>query len=120
MKSKSATQIIKTLRDKGFEAYLVGGCVRDMIMGIKPTDYDIATDALPEEVMDVFPRTEPIGVKFGVILVIHHGIPFEVSTFRSDEGYLDGRRPTGVVFTNAREDVFRRDFENQWQDRAVY
>ena len=81
-----------------------------MVMDLEPTDYDIATSALPEEVVEIFPRTEPIGARFGVILVVHEGVPFEVATFRSDEAYVDGRRPTGVVFTNPKEDVLRRDF----------
>ncbi len=110
MKPIYAAQIVKTLHEKGHEAYFVGGCVRDMVMEIEPADYDIATSALPEEVMRIFPRTEPIGARFGVILVIHYGVPFEVATFRSDQAYIDGRRPTSVVFTNAEEDVHRRDF----------
>ena len=84
--------------------------MRDMVMGLEPADYDIATSAHPEEVMKIFPRTEAIGAQFGVVLVIHHGHPYEVATFRSDEAYVDGRRPTGVVFTDARTDVLRRDF----------
>src|SRR5678815_4177054 len=110
MKPDSAIEIIRKLRDREYEAYLVGGCVRDMVMGIEPADYDIATSARPEEIMTMFPRTEAIGAQFGVVLVIHHGHPYEVATFRSDEAYVDGRRPTGVVFTDARTDVMRRDF----------
>jgi tRNA nucleotidyltransferase/poly(A) polymerase len=110
MKPDSATEIIKELRHHGHEAYFVGGCVRDMVMRIEPADYDIATSALPEQIMKIFPRTEPIGAQFGVVLVIQRGHPFEVATFRSDEAYVDGRRPTGVVFTDAKQDVLRRDF----------
>src|ERR1041384_7017850 len=110
VKPDSAIEIIKTLRQRGHEAYLVGGCVRDMVMGLEPADYDIATSARPEEIVKIFPRTESIGAQFGVILVIYAGHPFEVATFRSDEAYVDGRRPTGVVFTNAKQDVQRRDF----------
>jgi poly(A) polymerase len=110
MKPDSAIEIIQTLRDRQYEAYLVGGCVRDMVMGLEPADYDIATSAHPEEIMKMFPRTEAIGAQFGVVLVIHHGHPYEVATFRSDEAYVDGRRPTGVVFTDAKTDVMRRDF----------
>ena len=110
MKATYASEIVKILRDRGHEAYFVGGCVRDMVMDIEPIDYDIATSARPEEVVDIFPRTEPIGAKFGVILVIHGGVGFEVATFRSDEAYVDGRRPTGVVFTDRKQDVLRRDF----------
>ena len=110
MKPGSAIEIVRQLRQEGHEAYLVGGCVRDMVMQIEPADYDIATSALPEEVIRIFPRTEAIGAQFGVILVIHRGHPYEVATFRSDDAYIDGRRPTGVVFTDARQDVQRRDF----------
>jgi len=110
MKPDSAIEIIQELRDRQYEAYLVGGCVRDMVMGIEPADYDIATSARPEEIMKMFPRTEAIGAQFGVVLVIHQGHPYEVATFRSDEAYVDGRRPTGVVFTDAKTDVMRRDF----------
>ena len=110
MKPDSAIEIIKELRHHGHEAYLVGGCVRDMVMKIEPADYDIATSAHPEEIMQVFPKTRSVGVQFGVVLVIYRGHPFEVATFRSDEAYVDGRRPTGVVFTDAKQDVLRRDF----------
>src|SRR5215813_4902585 len=106
----SAIEIVKQLRNHGHEAYFVGGCVRDMVMNIEPADYDIATSARPEEIAKIFPRTEPIGAQFGVVLVIVRGHPFEVATFRSDQAYVDGRRPTGVVFTDARQDVLRRDF----------
>jgi len=81
-----------------------------MVMKIEPSDYDIATSAPPDVIMKIFPHTEPIGAQFGVVLVIDRGHPFEVATFRSDEAYVDGRRPTGVVFTDARTDVLRRDF----------
>jgi len=110
MNPDSAMQIIKELRAHGHEAYFVGGCVRDMVMKIEPADYDIATSARPEDIIRIFPRTESIGAQFGVVLVIHRGHPFEVATFRSDEAYVDGRRPTGVVFTDATQDVLRRDF----------
>src|SRR5436189_5144907 len=110
MKPDAAIGIIQELRRHGHEAYLVGGCVGDMVMRIEPADYDIATSALPDEIMKIFPRTEAIGAQFGVVLVIHRGHPFEVATFRSDEAYVDGRRPTGVVFTDAKTDVLRRDF----------
>lgn len=110
MEATAATEIVRKLRENGYDAYFVGGCVRDMVMGIEPSDYDIATAARPEDVTAIFPRTEPIGVRFGVTLVIHRGHPYEVATFRSDEAYVDGRRPTGVVFTGPEEDVLRRDF----------
>jgi tRNA nucleotidyltransferase/poly(A) polymerase len=110
MKPDSAIAIIEELRRHGHEAYLVGGCVRDMVMGSEPADYDIARCAHPEQIVRIFPRTESIGAQFGVVLVIYHGKPFEVATFRSDQAYVDGRRPTGVVFTDAKQDVLRRDF----------
>ena len=110
MKPDAAIAIIQELRRHGHQAYLVGGCVRDMVMRIEPADYDIATSARPDEITKIFPRTEAIGAQFGVVLVIYHGHPFEVATFRSDEAYVDGRRPTGVVFTDAKQDVLRRDF----------
>jgi poly(A) polymerase len=81
-----------------------------MVMHIEPSDYDIATSARPEEIVKIFPRTESIGAQFGVILVIYQGHAFEVATFRSDDAYVDGRRPTGVTFTDAKQDVLRRDF----------
>jgi tRNA nucleotidyltransferase/poly(A) polymerase len=110
VKPDSAIGIVERLRQEGHEAYLVGGCVRDMVMDLEPADYDIATSAPPEDIMKIFPHTEPIGAQFGVVLVIQRGHPFEVATFRSDEAYIDGRRPTGVVFTDAKTDVLRRDF----------
>jgi poly(A) polymerase len=110
VKPDSAIEIVRQLRQKGHEAYLVGGCVRDMVMKIEPSDYDIATSAPPAEIMKIFPHTEPIGAQFGVVLVIHRGHPFEVATFRSDDAYVDGRRPTAVSFTDAQTDVLRRDF----------
>jgi poly(A) polymerase len=110
MKRSAATEIVRKLREHGHETYFVGWCVRDMQTGIEPSDYDIATAARPDEVMRLFPRTEPIGAQFGVVLVIHRGSGVEVATFRSDDAYIDGRRPTGVTFTGPREDVLRRDF----------
>ncbi len=110
MNSRLPTEIVQTLRENGHEAYFVGGCVRDMVMGIEPADYDIATSARPEAVIEIFPRTEPVGVQYGVVLVLSGGVGFEVATFRSDDVYVDGRRPSGVVFTTSKEDVLRRDF----------
>jgi tRNA nucleotidyltransferase/poly(A) polymerase len=110
MRPDSAIAIVRELRRHGHEAYLVGGCVRDMVMNIEPADYDIATSAHPDQITRIFPRTESIGAQFGVVLVLYHGHRFEVATFRSDVAYVDGRRPTGVVFTDAKEDVLRRDF----------
>ena len=121
-----ATSIIRTLREKGFHAYLVGGCVRDLLLGRTPKDYDVATNATPQQMMSIFPETYAVGAQFGVVLV---PVPesdradagtnsskrtvneVEVATFRSDIGYSDGRHPDEVRFSqDPREDVLRRDF----------
>ncbi len=118
-----ATSIVQTLRQHGSQAYLVGGCVRDLLLQREPKDYDVATDATPEQVMRIFPETYAVGVQFGVVLVpvpdaaeISGDVPsksqaVEVATFRSDIGYSDGRHPDEVRFSrDPREDVARRDF----------
>ena len=121
-----ATSIVETLRQNGFQAYLVGGCVRDRLLDREPKDYDVATNATPQQVMNIFPETYAVGAQFGVVLVpvpdgdaaeeSSTGIPsksyaVEVATFRSDIGYSDGRHPDEVRFSReAREDVARRDF----------
>ncbi len=107
---EGAAGIVRRLRDAGYEAYLVGGCVRDLLRGVEPEDYDVATSARPEAVMALFPRTVPVGVSFGVVLVLEGGTCYEVATFRTESGYADGRRPMHVSFATAREDVERRDF----------
>ena len=128
-----AISIVRTLRERGHQAYLVGGCVRDMVLGREPADYDVTTDATPDQVMRIFPETYAVGAQFGVVLV-PPGSPdarelrpavdatsvptdhskadvVEVATFRSDIGYSDGRHPDRVQFsTDPREDVERRDF----------
>jgi tRNA nucleotidyltransferase/poly(A) polymerase len=109
-KKEQAIWIVRTLHEKGFEALFAGGCVRDMVMGKEPHDYDIATSAHPEEVMKIFSRTVAVGAQFGVILVVLEEDQFEVATFRSETGYTDGRHPTQVSFTSSKEDVLRRDF----------
>jgi putative nucleotidyltransferase with HDIG domain len=121
-----ATSIVQTLRQRGFQGYLVGGCVRDLLLGREPKDFDVATNATPKEVMEIFPETYAVGAQFGVVLVPapdrdtgsglssetsskSHAI--EVATFRSDIGYSDGRHPDEVRFSrDPREDVARRDF----------
>jgi poly(A) polymerase len=111
-----AISIVRTLRDTGHRAYLAGGCVRDLLLGREPADYDVATDATPDEVMRIFPQTYAIGAQFGVVLVPveqSHAEPeaVEVATFRRDISYSDGRHPEAVCFTkSAQEDVHRRDF----------
>jgi poly(A) polymerase len=109
-KRRQAEEIVRRLKKAGFESYFVGGCVRDFVLGVAPGDYDIVTSAHPEQIMALFERTVPIGVKFGVIAVILENDPYEVATFRSDDIYIDGRRPSHVHYSSAREDVFRRDF----------
>lgn len=107
---REAVEIVRALRDAGHEAYFAGGCVRDELLGLEPSDYDVATDAPPREVQKLFPRTQAVGAAFGVILVHHGRGTCEVATFRADQDYADGRRPTGVRFTTAEEDAKRRDF----------
>jgi putative nucleotidyltransferase with HDIG domain len=119
-----ATTVVQTLRQRGFQAYLVGGCVRDLLLQREPKDFDVATNATPDQVMNIFPETYAVGAQFGVVLVPVPGEPstndhkfsrhtgsVEVATFRSDIGYSDGRHPDEVRFSqDPREDVARRDF----------
>ena len=107
---ETAIGIVKRLKEKGFSALFAGGCVRDMLMGIVPEDYDIATDAQPDDIINIFKRTVPIGLHFGVVLVMENDFEFEVATFRSDGTYSDGRHPDTVTFCDARGDALRRDF----------
>lgn len=103
--------IIDTLVKNGFEAYLVGGCVRDMLMGIPPHDYDITTSAPPEAILTLFEKTVPTGIKHGTVTVINGGIAAEVTTYRADGDYADHRRPMSVTFVKSlKEDLARRDF----------
>jgi len=121
----AALQIIATLRNAGHEAYLAGGCVRDLLLCREPHDYDVTTAATPDVVLDLFPRTFAVGAHFGVVLVSTCGgadaadaaeeesprVTTEVATFRSDGAYSDGRHPDAVRYTkSAEEDVRRRDF----------
>src|SRR5215471_3953367 len=119
-----ATEVVRTLRQRGKQAYLVGGCVRDLLLQREPADYDVSTDAEPAEVMRIFPETYAVGARFGVVLVPIPGSSsasdaaapakqevIEVATFRCDIGYSDGRHPDQVRYsTSAQEDVQRRDF----------
>src|SRR6266478_2711891 len=106
-----ANSICETLRGRGYQALLVGGCVRDLLLGREPADYDVTTDATPEQVMALFPETIAVGAQFGVILIPRDGLKVEVATFRSDLGYSDGRHPNSVVYSKTpQEDVQRRDF----------
>jgi len=111
----AALRIVQRLQELGHQAYFAGGCVRDLLLGLTPKDFDVATSATPELVMAAFLRTEAVGAHFGVVLVIDHvadeRIATEVATFRHDGAYTDGRRPDAVRFsTDPREDVLRRDF----------
>ena len=107
---RQAEEIVHRLKTSGYEAYFVGGCVRDFILRTVSSDYDIVTSALPDQVMALFSNTVSIGAKFGVVAVIAQGHPYEVATFRSDDIYEDGRHPSQVHYSSAKEDVFRRDF----------
>ena len=106
-----AADICRKLHAFGFQAYLVGGCVRDLVLGREPEDYDVATDAHPARVQELFPSSVDVGARFGVILVVADDAQVEVATFRSDVGYSDGRHPDRVEYsTSPEEDVRRRDF----------
>ena len=106
-----ANSICETLVRAGHQALLVGGCVRDILLGRQPADYDVATDATPDEVIALFPESVAVGARFGVIVVPRDGLNVEVATFRADVGYSDGRHPDSVVYAHTpHEDVRRRDF----------
>ncbi len=107
---QAAIEIIRQLQQHGFQALLAGGCVRDMLLGRPAKDYDVATNALPADVIRLFRRTLKVGAKFGVVIVLTHSEQVEVATFRSEAGYEDGRHPTEVRFTSPAEDASRRDF----------
>lgn len=107
----TAIKIVKRLQDAGWQAYFAGGCVRDQLLGTTPKDYDITTNARPDEVERLFEKTLEIGKAFGVTMIIEDGIQFEIATFRAEHGYSDGRRPDEVTFSDTpQEDVIRRDF----------
>jgi poly(A) polymerase len=107
----AATSIINKLKSHGYEAYLVGGCVRDLLLQRKPKDFDVTTNAVPEEVQAIFEKTIPVGAAFGVVIVVEGDHQIEVATFRADGTYSDGRRPDSVAYSkSAKEDVIRRDF----------
>ena len=107
----AAAGIVAELRNAGFEAYIVGGAVRDLCLGKLPKDYDITTNAVPAEIMKLFPRSIPLGASFGVVTVVADSMNFEVATFREERDYEDGRRPETLRFSKTpQEDVARRDF----------
>ncbi len=111
----AALAIARRLRDAGHQAFFAGGCVRDLLLGLAPKDFDVATSATPDQIVALFPKTFTVGAHFGVVLVCNEiddvEIATEVATFRSDGAYSDGRRPDAVRYTaDPREDVLRRDF----------
>ncbi len=108
--SEGAGQITRRLQDAGYAALWAGGCVRDLIMGRAPKDFDIATSATPDQVLALFPRAVAVGKAFGVVRVARGGHEYEVATFRKDHAYRDGRRPEGVSFSDEQTDALRRDF----------
>lgn len=102
--------VLYRLEEAGYEAYLVGGCVRDMLLGKSPDDYDVATNAWPEQVQSIFPKTVPTGIRHGTVSVMQYGERIEVTTFRQEQAYQDGRRPEQVEFiTSLEKDLSRRD-----------
>ena len=104
-------KILDILFQNGFEAYIVGGCVRDMLMGKTPNDYDVTTSAKPEDIIRIFEKTVPTGIKHGTITVISEGLPVEVTTYRTEADYTDHRRPDKIEFvTSLKQDLARRDF----------
>jgi len=107
---QAAIKIIKRLKRNGYQALLAGGCVRDMLLGQRAKDYDVATNAQPKDVIGLFRRTLKVGAKFGVVIVLVEDRQVEVATFRTEADYADGRHPGAVKFANAVEDASRRDF----------
>ena len=108
---KYVRQILFSLQSRGFSAYLVGGCVRDILLGVRPQDWDICTSALPEQVLDVFPGSRPTGIKHGTVTVVIGSRSAEVTTFRSEGDYADHRHPSSVAFVgDLTTDLMRRDF----------
>jgi tRNA nucleotidyltransferase/poly(A) polymerase len=107
---QAACFVIDKLRRKGYQALLAGGCVRDMLLDLQSSDYDVATDAKPPQVKQTFRRVLMVGAKFGVAIVLYRGEQVEVATFRSDASYSDGRHPDAVLYSDPRHDALRRDF----------
>ena len=108
---RDVTTIAKILKDAGFRCYMVGGAVRDQLLGLPAKDYDLCTDALPETIISLFHRVIPTGIKHGTVTILFKNIPYEITTFRVDGKYSDGRRPDQISYTNdLHEDLIRRDF----------
>ena len=106
----AACGIVEKLQKGGFTAYFAGGCVRDSLLGREPKDYDIASNATPDEILSLFPKGDSVGAHFGVVLVRKSRFHFEIATFRQDGDYSDGRRPDSVTFSDPESDAHRRDF----------
>jgi tRNA nucleotidyltransferase/poly(A) polymerase len=106
----AATELARRLTAAGHQAFFAGGCVRDRLLGLTPKDYDIATSAVPAEVLELFPGSNEVGAHFGVVIAKHGGHYVEIATFRTDGSYRDGRRPESVTFSTPQEDAQRRDF----------
>ena len=108
---KKQEYVLNTLRQNGYEGYIVGGCVRDSLLGLTPNDYDVTTNATPDVVQSLFPKTAPTGIAHGTVTVIIEKEPIEVTTFRSESGYSDSRHPDVTRFeTDIKYDLSRRDF----------
>jgi tRNA nucleotidyltransferase (CCA-adding enzyme) len=108
---REVIELCRALADKGYRAWVVGGCLRDLLLGRSAADWDLATDAQPEQVKEVFPKVLPTGIEHGTVTVRHRGKSYEVTTLRGEGAYSDGRRPDAVHFvTNVEEDLSRRDF----------
>jgi len=107
---RAAIEVVRRLRKNGFAALFAGGCVRDMLLGRQAHDFDVATDAKPQDIIRIFKRTLKVGAKFGVVIVLLEKQQVEVATFRTETGYTDGRHPSKVGFAGAEEDAARRDF----------
>lgn len=105
-----ALKVLKRLRQEGYQALFAGGCVRDYLLGRRPKDYDVVTDAVPDQIIPLFRKTLKIGARFGVVIVILEGKQVEVAAFRTESDYQDGRHPEKVEFATAKEDALRRDF----------
>ena len=95
---KKALPVLNKIEEAGFEAYFVGGCVRDLLMGGQVSDVDIATSATPQEIKKIFPKTVDVGIEHGTVLVLYDGTPYEITTFRTESAYADFRRPEHVSF----------------------
>jgi len=108
---KDVKEILKKIENNNYKAYVVGGAVRDYYLGLKINDYDIATDAKPDEVINIFDKVIPTGIKYGTVTLVYNDINYEITTFRKDFKYINSRKPSKVIFSKCiEEDIQRRDF----------